>query len=192
MRNSKLSILFCILLAILLPGCKSKYTADQYVGKQITTMKNSAPESFASLLDDGIAKSNENYVLQFPEELKEPYFEFLQSSFQTIQFEVAKAKENGDGSYSVQITYTPVNIGETLSSKNTELISSLESSSLTEAVSSVLKEDCKILADSPVYNDEIISTVKLTQNADGYSIDEDSMFTFLSQALYGSDAACAS
>ena len=185
MRNSKLSILFCILLAILLPGCKSKYTADQYVGEQITTMKNSAPESFASLLDDGIAKSNETYVLQFPEELKEPYLEFLQSSFQTIQFEVAKAKENDDGSYSVQITYTPVNIGETLSSKNTELTSSLESSSLTEAVSSVLKEDCKILADSPVYNDEIISTVKLTQNADGYSIDEDSMFTFLSQALYG-------
>lgn len=174
----------CLLALFLFAGC-SRNTADKYVGEQITSMKEKDTENFTALLEDGIAESNEEFILQFPEELREPYLQFLQNSFQSIQFEVAKARKLESGNYSVQITYTPLNFSDTLKSANTDPLASLETADLTEAASSVLKEDAKILADSPVYDAEMISTLDVSKDGDKYSISSDSMNTFLSHALHG-------
>ena len=80
----------CLFALAVLTGC-NKDTADKYVGEQITSMKEKGSDSFAALLEEGIAQSNEAYTLQFPEELREPYQEFLKDSFNTVTFEVSSA-----------------------------------------------------------------------------------------------------
>lgn len=179
-----ISLIPCLLALILLAGC-SQNSAEEYVGEQITSMKEKDTDNFTALLEDGIAESNESFILQFPEELREPYPEFMQNSFKAIKFEVSKSKKLENGNYSVQLTYTPINISDTLKSDNTDLLASLETADLTEAASTILKEDAKILADSPVYDDEILSTLDVTKEGDTYSITSDSMNTFLSHALHG-------
>ena len=108
--KKKIILSAAFLLSMLcLAGC-GKDSADKYVGEEITSMKKEKADCFAAVLDDGIAKSNQEYVLQFPEELKEPYQKFLQECFKTIEFEVASAKKGYDGNYKVDVTYTPLNV----------------------------------------------------------------------------------
>ena len=71
-------LLFPALLGLLmLAGCGGK-SADQYVGEQITAMKEKDPGAFTFLLEQGITESNTLYTLQFPEELRTPTLDFLQ------------------------------------------------------------------------------------------------------------------
>ena len=123
-------LISCIFAFALLTGCSGN-KADEYVGGQISSIKESGSDSFASMLDEGIAESNDLYVLQFPEELREPYLEFMKDSFSAISFEVAKAKKMNDGTFSVQVTYTPLNIKNTVEAANIEHIASLETTELT-------------------------------------------------------------
>lgn len=179
-----ISFLPCLLALILLAGC-SQDSAEKYAGEQITSMKEQNTDNFTALLEEGITKSNESFILQFPEELREPYLEFMQDSFKAIQFEVSRSRKLENGNYSVQLTYTPINISDTLKTKNKDLLASLETTDLTESVSTMLKEDAKLLESSPVYDEEILSTLDVTKEGDQYSITSDSMNTFLSHALNG-------
>lgn len=172
-----------LLSMLFLAGC-GKDSADKYVGEEITSMKKEKADCFAAVLEDGIAKSNQEYVLQFPEELKEPYQKFLQECFKTIEFEVASAKKGDDGNYKVDVTYTPLNVGETLKSSDSEKANALKSSDLTAETSALLESDAKILADKPKYQAEVISTLKVKKDGDSFAISNDSLKAFLSQALY--------
>lgn len=183
MKKIKL-LIPCLLTLLMLAGC-SQDSAEKYVGEQITSMKEEDIDNFISVLDDGIAESNELFVMQFPEDLREPYLKFLQDSFKTMQFEVTKSKKKNDGSYSVQVNYTPINIKSTLKSKNPDLIDSLESTDLTEAVTSIIEKDSAILDSSPVYDSEVFSTLIITEEGGQYTITPDSMKSFLSKALHG-------
>lgn len=135
------------------------------------------------MLDEGIAESNDAYVLQFPEELRKPYLEFMKDSFGSIDFEVAKAQKMDDGTYSVQVTYTPLHIKNTVETANTELIASLETTELTGAVTTILEKDTALMKDSPSYNPETITTLEVSKNGDNYQISTKSLENFLSQAL---------
>ena len=172
-----------LLSMLFLAGC-GKDSADKYVGEEITSMKKEKADCFAAVLEDGIAKSNQEYVLQFPEELKEPYQKFLQECFKTIEFEVASAKKGDDGNYKVDVTYTPLNVGETLKSSDSEKANALKSSDLTAETSALLESDAKILADKPKYQAEVISTLEVKKDGDSFAISNDSLKAFLSQALY--------
>ncbi len=166
----------------LLTGC-SKDTADRYVGEQITSMKEKGSDTFASLLEEGIAKSNEEYVLQFPEELKEPYQEFLKDSFNAVTFEVSSAKKKDDKTFTVQVTYTPINVMKSTQAANSEYCNNLDSTDLTAVVTSILEEDSEILADSPVHDNEIITSLDVTKDGDKFSITDDSLKKFVEQTI---------
>lgn len=182
--KKKIILSAAFLLSMLcLAGC-GKDSADKYVGEEITSMKKEKTDGFASVLEDGIAKSNQEYVLQFPEELKEPYQKFLSQCFTAIEFEVASAKKGDDGNYTVDVTYTPINVGETLKDADSKKANSLESSDLAAETSALLKEDAKIVADKPKYQAEVISTLEVKKDGDSYAISDDSMKKFLTQALY--------
>ena len=181
MRKSTF-LIACVLAFALLTGC-SDNAAGKYVGDQITSIKEKGSGSFDTLLDEGIAASNDAYVLQFPEELREPYLDFMKNSFNAIDFEVAKAQKMNDGTYSVQITYTPLNIKNTVETANTEQIASLETTELTGAVTSILEKDAKLLKDSPAYNEETITTLEVSKDGENYQISPKSLENFLSQAL---------
>lgn len=174
----------CLFALALMTGC-SKENADKYVGEQITSIKENGSEEFTELLEEGIAESNESYVLQFPEELKISYLEFMKDSFKTIQFEVAKPSKMKDGTLSVQVTYTPINIKNTLEKANSEFMDALESTDLTEAVSSILETDTDALKASPAFDAETISTLTVSKEGESYSISEESLNTFLAQTLHG-------
>lgn len=172
----------CLFTLAVLTGC-GRNTADKYVGEQITSMKEKGSDNFASLLDEGIAESNEAFVTQFPEELKEPYQDFLKDSFNAVTFKVSSAKKKNDNAFSVQVTYKPIDIRRTTESSNKKYLDTLESADLTEAVSGILKNDAGLLTDSPVHNDEVISTLDVKKRGDKYSITEDSLKEFVEQTI---------
>ena len=173
----------CLFALAVLTGCSNGDTADKYVGEQITSMKEKGSDSFTTLLDEGIAKSNEAFTLQFPEELKEPYQEFLKYSFNAVTFEVSSAKKKSDDTFSVLVTYTPINIQRTTDASNSEFLSTLETTDLTAAVTSILENDAGLLTDTPVHDTEIISTLDVAKKGDKYSITEDSLKKFVEQAI---------
>lgn len=177
-------LISCLFALSLLTGC-SKDTADKYVGEQITSIKEKGCDTFTKLLDEGIAESNETFVLQFPDELKEPYQDFMKDSFNSITFEVSKARKMNDGTYSVQVTYTPLNIKNTVEKTNLDLINALETTELTQAVSSVLEEDSALIGKSPSHDTEIISTLEVTKDGDKYTLKQESLDKFISQAIPG-------
>ena len=177
-------LISCIFAFALLTGCSGN-KADEYVGGQISSIKESGSDSFASMLDEGIAESNDLYVLQFPEELREPYLEFMKDSFSAISFEVAKAKKMNDGTFSVQVTYTPLNIKNTVEAANIEHIASLETTELTGAVASILEKDAKLVKASPSFEEETITTLSVYSQGESYKISTESLENLLSQALYG-------
>lgn len=177
-------LISCIFAFALMTGC-SDNGADKYVGEQITSIKENGSDTFGAMLDEGIADSNELYVLQFPEELRKPYLEFMKDSFGAISFEVAKAQKMNDGTYSVQVTYTPLNIKNTVEAANTELIASLETTETAGAVTSILEKDTDLLKDSPSYDEETITTLEVSKDGENYKISPESLENFLSQALNG-------
>ncbi len=172
----------CLFALAVLTGC-NKDTADKYVGEQITSMKEKGSDSFAALLEEGIAQSNEAYTLQFPEELREPYQEFLKDSFNTVTFEVSSAKKKSDDTFSVQVTYTPINVKRTTEGPNREYLDTLDNTDLTAAASSIIENDAGLLADSPVHDDEVISTLDVKKKDDAYTITKDSLDAFVRQAV---------
>lgn len=177
-------LISCIFALGLLTGC-SDNKIDEYVGGQITSIKENGSDNFAAMLDEGIAESNDLYVLQFPEELREPYLEFMKDSFRSISFEIGKAKKMNDGTFSVQVTYTPLNIKNTVESANTEHIASLETTELAGAVTSILEKDKKLVKDSPSFAEETITTLSVYSEGESYKISAESLENLLSQALYG-------
>lgn len=183
MRRRTLLIL-CLSALALLTGC-SRNTAEKYVGEQITSIKEKGCDSFTKLLDEGIAESNETFVLQFPEELREPYQDFMKESFARITFEVSKAQKMNDGTYSVQVTYTPLNIKKSLTDTNTELVTGLETTEPADAVASILEKDADILKDSPSYDTETISTIDVSKDGEKFTVKQESLDKFIAQAIPG-------
>lgn len=173
--------LFCLSV---LAGC-SKDTADAYAGKKITTLKEEKSDDFALLLEEGIAESNDTYVLQFPEELKAPYREFLQEAFKSMDFEVQKAKKNGSGNYHVKISFKPLDLTGTTEHINDAHAEGLASADLTAEVTALLKEDTKAIQKKPKFSTEILATLEVTEKDDGFAISDEALKGLLEQALLG-------
>ena len=181
--NKKRLFLLTALIFVILCGCGNKDTADKYVGEQITAVKEGSSDKLSLILDDGISESNELYVLQFPDELKEPYLDFMKEAFKSIEFEVEPAKENGENSYSVRVSFSPLDIGKTTEQTCNDYLSSMSSSDLTEEVSALLGDAQKAIAEDPVYSEEKYTTLTVTKGEDGFSVSDEDMKAFLEQVL---------
>lgn len=175
--------IFCAAL-FLLSGCSGQ-SADEYAGETITSLKEGDASSFSPLLEAGLSDVSDDFVLQCPEEIKEPYLELLQDAFASIQFQVEPAKERNDGIYSVSITYTPVDLGETVRSTNEETATDPPSADFTETMLAVLKTDSDLIKNAPASGTETTTDLKVTETEDGFSIAEEDLLTFLKSALPG-------
>ena len=150
MRKLSVLLLCTLLCPVLLWGCTGQ-SADEYAGETITELKEGDPSAFSRLLDAGLEESGADFVIQCPEEAKEPYLKFLQAAFASIEFEVASASERSDDVYSVPITYTPIDLAQTVGSANEETAADPPSADFTETMLAVLEADTKLIADDPVY-----------------------------------------
>lgn len=185
MKKNFFLIFATLLLSLsLFTGC-SKESADTYVGETITSMKNEKTDKFALILDEGIAESNENYVLQFPVELKSAYLDFLQESFKSVEFEVLKAKKSDDGTYNVKISFTPIDLSATTESANAASAEALDSADLTTEVTVLLEECTKAVQDNPKYDEKILALLKVTETENGFAISDDDLKNFLEQVFLG-------
>lgn len=182
MRKIISFLAFSLLMGLLLAGCGSKESADAYVGEQITKLKENSTEGLEAVLEKGIAESNETYVLQFPEELKQPYLEFLQSSFKNIEFEVQKAKKDGDDKFSVRVGFTPINIGSTTQDKRELYLTAIGSNDIAAEVGKLL-DQLKEEADSPVFDPETFVTVEVQKDGDSFKVKDEDMQNLVEQAF---------
>lgn len=183
MRKMILWVTGTLLLAFVLGGCSGKKSADAYVGEQITKLKEDSAEGLSTILEEGIAESNETYILQFPEELKEPYLEFLQASFKNIKFEVQKAKKTGDGRFSVLVGFTPLNIGNTTQDARDLYLTSVASNNLTVEVGELLDQLKDVVADSPVFDSETFVTIEVEKDGEGFQAKDEDMQELCRQAF---------
>lgn len=181
--KSKL-LLFAAILMIsgALYGC-SKETADQYAGEQISEWKNADPSVFTSLLDEGIQVSNASYILDFPDELKEPYTELMQTAFSPMEFKVESAEERMEDVYAVKVSFTPVSFEQTLTETNDSLLSDPRSADFTEEMLDVIEQDKKQLESHTVYEDETTFELMVSRTEDGFSIHENHFLDFMTACM---------
>lgn len=185
MKKRLLLLALTVLLLFILAGCSDKNSADKYLGEQITSIKETDAEKLSFLLADGIEESNSQHILQFPEELKEPYLSFLQEAFKTIEFEITSAKKNGKNEFTVQISYTPLDVSATLQTSTEDALSSLASSDLTGEVTSFLDNAKSILKETPHFKEKTYATVTVRKKGESFQIKEEDLHTFLSRTLTG-------
>lgn len=183
-RNSLLLLCVFCSAVLLFSGCK-RSSADEYVGETITELKNGDAASFSPLLDAGLDDADGQFVLSCPEEIKEPYLEFLQTAFSAIQFRVASARERSDNVFSVSVTYTPVDLEKTVSSANDETAKEPPSSDFAETMLAVLETDSALVQDAPVSGTETTTELEVSRTEDGFSIAPEELQNFLKSALPG-------
>lgn len=182
MKTKLLLFTAILMFSIALYGC-SKETADQYAGEQITEWKNSDPSTFSSLLEEGIKVSNASYVVDFPEELKNPYMELMQTAFSSMDFQVENAKERVEDVYAVKISFTPVSFEQTLTETNDRLLNNPRSADFSEELLDIIEQDKKQLQSNAIYEDETTFELMVSKTEDGFSVHEDHFLDFMTACL---------
>lgn len=174
-----------ILGAVLAGGCEKKEAADDYLGRQITRAKESEGE-LADVLADGIAlvKEDESFVIDFPEELKEPYEAFLQSALKQVQFELNKADKESEDTYLVRVTYEPLDIAAVTETINEEYAKNIASTDLAVEVKALLEKDAGLL-ESAEKQQKKSQTIEVAKKGDGFDIKEEDVKELLKSALPG-------
>lgn len=187
MKKKGLILLSGIMLigAVLAGGCEKKEAADDYLGRQITRAKESEGE-LLSVLEDGIVqvKEDESFVIDFPEELKEPYEAFLQSALKQVQFELNKAEKESEDTFMVRVTYEPLDIAAVTEAINEEYAKNIASTDLTAEVNALLEKDMGLL-ESAEKQQKKSQTIQVAKKGDEFSIEEEDVRELLESALPG-------
>lgn len=179
---------FCILAAAILgvgvvvSGC-SKEPQEDVEGMILNSIKTE-PEDFSELLEKGIGKMNgeDGFILQFPEELKEPYLEFLNTAFLSIKLEVSSVDEKEDGNYSARMSFAPLDLQENLETETQSYMTSMQSTDLTEAVAALLEKDAVALKDVAESPDIKVLDIQVTKE-DSYSVSEEDIQELIKASL---------
>ena len=183
MKKKHLCLVLTLIFALLLGGCASGETADKYVGDLITSIKKEDPSSLSSFLEQGISDENETYVLQFPDELKDSYLKFLQASFNAVEFEINGAKKIDDERYSVQLTFTPLDIEATTKDTCEKYSPAISSTDLNTEMTKLLEKATEAVKSSPSYEDSTQLTLEVKKSKDGYSLDDEQLQKLFSATM---------
>lgn len=183
MNKKHLCLVLTLIFALLLGGCGSGDTADKYVGDLITSIKKEDPSSLSSFLEQGISESNDTYVLQFPEELKDSYLKFLQASFNAVEFEINGAKKIDDERYSVQLTFTPLDLEATTKDTCDKFLPSISSTDLNAEMSKLLEKATAAIKSSPSYKESTQLTLEVKKTKDGYKLDDEQLQKLFSATM---------
>ncbi len=185
MKKRGLLLLIAMITALSATGCSDEDTATQDAGEQISIMKEEDVRPFTSFLEEGIAESNDSYVLQFPGELQKPYLTFLQKAFGKITFEMSSAGDDGEDISSVLVSFTPLDIAATTKDTTEEYLDSMSSPDLAEETAALLGECEDALEESPVYKEETHLTLEAQKSDESYTLKEDAVTELLSMSLTG-------
>lgn len=185
--KKKLSAILPVLFltaSVLFTGCGGS-SADEYLGEQITAMKKEDTGRFSSLLDKQLSETMDinMYVLTFPDELREPYLEFLQKAFASVEFEVASADKKDNGSYAVQVSFTPLDIGGTTKKVNDAYAEAMQGTDLSEETSALLVKAAEAVKDSPKYSAETTTEIEVKKKGDSYAISDEEYEKLVSASL---------
>lgn len=183
MKKKHLCLVLTLIFALLLGGCASGETADKYIGDLITSIKKEDPSSLSSFLEQGITEENANYVLQFPEDLKDAYLKFLQASLNAVEFEINGAKKIDDERYSVQLTFTPLDIDATTKDTCEKFIPTISSGDLNTEMTKLLEKATQAVKSSPSYKDSTQLTLEVKKSKDGYSLDDEQLQKLFSATM---------
>lgn len=165
----------------LLGACGNKKSADQYVGECITELKEK-DRALSAAMDAGAEESNGQYVIQFPDELKAPYMEFLKQALNQVEFNVKQAEENGQGGYKVKVYFEPLDILETTAAENAGYLAAPAEDNLIDAVNGILKSDRELLEDGKK-REEAYQTIEVKEKGDSYEISQESLVDLVKAAL---------
>ena len=186
MKKKLLSVLLvlCMAASMLLTGCGGQ-SADEYLGEQITALKEKDTDRFESLLENELAESMDvnTYTLTFPDELKEPYLKFLQKAFSSVTFEVASADKKENGNYSVQVVFTPLDVSKTTNDTNLSYIDSMQGTDLAEEVSALIKKDEAVIKDTPEYGEEVTTELEVKKKGESYSVSDKELEKLIATAV---------
>lgn len=187
MKKKGLVLLSGILLisAVFAGGCEKKENADDYLGRQITRAKESEGE-LSGVLEDGMiqVKDKESFVIDFPEDLKEPYEAFLQKALNQVQFELNKADKESEDTYLVRVSYEPLDIASVTEAINEEYAKNIASTDLTTEVTALIEKDIELLESAEKLQKKT-QTIQVAKSGDGFSIKEEDVKELLKSALPG-------
>lgn len=187
MKKRMMLFVSCLLLgiAMLCSGCEKKESADDYLGRLITRAKENEGE-LSGVLDEGIAeaKSSNDFVIDFPDELKESYEAFLKEALNQVQFELNKADKESKNTYIIRVTYEPVDIAKTTADANAEYVKNITGTDLTSEMKNLLEEDTKLLS-SPTKQQKKSTTITVKKSGDGFKVDQKDVTALLKDALQG-------
>lgn len=149
MKKRRMLCALCLLLGLMMlcSGCEKKESADDYLGRLITRAKENEGE-LQSVLETGIAdaKSSNDFVIDFPDELKESYEAFLKEALNQVQFELNKADKESNDTYIIRVTYEPIDIAATTKETDAGYVKNISGTDFTTEVKNLLEEDTKLLS----------------------------------------------
>lgn len=177
----------CLLLGLMMlcSGCEKKESADDYLGRLITRAKENEGE-LQSVLEMGIAdaKSSNDFVIDFPDELKESYEAFLKEALNQVQFELNKADKESDDTYIIRVTYEPIDIAATTKETDADYVKNISGTDLTTEVKNLLEEDTKLLSNATKQQKKS-RTITVKKSGDSYKVSEKDITALLQDALQG-------
>ena len=177
----------CLLLGLMMlcSGCEKKESADDYLGRLITRAKENEGE-LQSVLEMGIAdaKSSNDFVIDFPDELKESYEAFLKEALNQVQFELNKADKESDDTYIIRVTYEPIDIAATTKETDATYVKNISGTDLTTEVKNLLEEDTKLLSNATKQQKKS-RTITVKKSGDSYKVSEKDITALLQDALQG-------
>lgn len=177
----------CLLLGLMMlcSGCEKKESADDYLGRLITRAKENEGE-LQSVLEMGIAdaKSSNDFVIDFPDELKESYEAFLKEALNQVQFELNKADKESNDTYIIRVTYEPIDIAATTKETDARYVENISGTDLTTEMKNLLEEDTKLLSNAKKQQKKS-RTITVKKSGDSYKVSEKDITALLQDALQG-------
>ena len=187
MKKRRMLCALCLLLGLMMlcSGCEKKESADDYLCRLITRAKENEGE-LQSVLETGIAdaKSSNDFVIDFPDELKESYETFLKEALNQVQFELNKADKESNDTYIIRVTYEPIDIAATTKETDAGYVKNISGTDFTTEVKNLLEEDTKLLSNATKQQKKS-RTITVKKSGDSYKVSKKDITALLQDALQG-------